>query len=241
MSTRTSSTATTPAARTTTTDDPTLAPLVRRWLIEAADRIIAAAPELTELDARIGDGDHGINLARGMSLVRDAARDAAAGESGGDLLRRAGRLLVSSVGGASGPLYGTLLLEVGEGLAAAPSVASIGPALVGGASAVGRRGRSTVGQKTMLDTLVPAAEALARVVARGDLAAAVARAVEAAREGCESTRPMVAQRGRASYLGERAIGHLDPGAVSSRLIIEALATAVGSAQPTASTSTGPSR
>lgn len=200
--------------------------------------MIELAPELTELDARIGDGDHGINLARGMTLVRDAMADATDGDVGGELLRRSGRLLVSSVGGASGPLYGTLFLETGEGVGSSDDLGALGPALVRGAAAVGRRGRSSVGQKTMLDTLVPAAEALA---SGGDPGAAVGRAIEAARIGCESTRDMVAQRGRASYLGERAVGHLDPGAVSSRLLIEALGVAAGQDQLPASTTSAPSR
>lgn len=231
---------TTPAARITTTADEALGSFVRAWLRAAADRIIAAAPELTELDARIGDGDHGINLARGMTLVREAAADAPAAVSGADLLRRAGRLLVSSVGGASGPLYGTLLMETGEGLESG-RLDAFGAALLRGTAAVGRRGRSTVGQKTMLDTVVPSAEAL---LAGGGVPAAVPAAVEAARRGCESTRRMIAQRGRASYLGERAVGHLDPGAVSSRLLIEALAAALAALAPhqaPASTSIEPSR
>jgi dihydroxyacetone kinase-like protein len=217
---------------------------VRRWLLEAADRIVEAGPELTELDARIGDGDHGINLARGMALVRAAVAGAAPDEAAGDLLRRCGRLLISSVGGASGPLYGTLLLELGDALGPDARVASIGPALVSAGAAVGRRGRSSVGQKTMLDTLVPAADALAAGLSGGSRQPAFASAAEAARAGCESTRPLVAQRGRASYLGERAVGHLDPGAVSSRILIEALAAAAAEGtddQLPASTSTGPRR
>lgn len=191
----------------------------------------SAADELTALDARIGDGDHGINLARGMGLVLlvlDAAGPAAEAD---ELLRRAGRQLISSVGGASGPLYGTLLLETAEGLGHGSGAgASLGEALRRGVDGVARRGRSTVGQKTMLDTLVPAAEALARALEEGStLADAAARASRAASAGCESTRPLVAQRGRASYLGERAIGHLDPGAVSSRIVIEALAAAAADA------------
>lgn len=192
--------------------------------------------ELTELDARIGDGDHGINLARGMTLVRQAMAGAGHADGGADLLRRSGRVLVSTVGGASGPLYGTLLMETGEGLAGGRP-GELGSALVRGTIAVGRRGRSMVGQKTMLDTLVPAAQALAA----GAMPAGVPAAVEAARIGCESTRAMIAQRGRASYLGERAVGHLDPGAVSSRLLIEALAAALATDQAPAPTSTAPSR
>ena len=233
---------TSPAARTTSTTEPSLAPVVRRWLAESADRIVAAAPELTELDARIGDGDHGINLARGMTIIRAALADASDEEPAGQLLRRCGRLLVSSVGGASGPLYGTLLLDTGDSLGDAAGVECIGKALRDGVAGVGRRGRSTVGQKTMLDTLVPAAAALAAGLdAAEGMAVAVARAVDAARAGCESTRPMVAQRGRASYLGERAVGHLDPGAVSSLLLVEALVPATALGQPPASTPTDPSR
>jgi phosphoenolpyruvate---glycerone phosphotransferase subunit DhaL len=228
--------ATTRAGRITTTDDA-LGRFVRRWLDAAAERIVSMAPELTELDARIGDGDHGINLARGMSLIRQAMADAPAADSGADLLRRSGRVLVSSVGGASGPLYGTLLMETGEGLTGGSGLDELGAALVRGTMAVGRRGRSTTGQKTMLDTLVPAAAALAA----GGMPDAVAVAVEAARTGCESTRTMIAQRGRASYLGERAVGHLDPGAVSSRLLIEALGSALAADQVPASTSAAPSR
>jgi dihydroxyacetone kinase-like protein len=173
-----------------------------------------------------------------MSLVRGALVDGPAVEPAAELLCRSGRLLISSVGGASGPLYGTLFLETGQALGNGDRLEALGSALVRGVGGVGRRGRSTVGQKTMLDTLVPAAEALA---AGGEPRRAVERAIEAARIGCESTREMVAQRGRASYLGERAVGHLDPGAVSSRLVIEALAVAVTDGQPPAAASIPPRR
>lgn len=159
----------------------------------------------------------------------------------GDLLRLAGRLLVSSVGGAAGPLYGTLLLDAGTAFAAgeADHDLLLAEALTSGVAGVGRRGRSTVGQKTMLDTLVPAAAALDEALRAGNtLSEAATVAAGAAAVGCESTRRMVAQRGRASYLGERAVGHLDPGAVSSRMLIEALAAA---AQPADWTPTGASR
>jgi dihydroxyacetone kinase-like protein len=206
--------------------------------VVGAHRIIEHAPRLTELDARIGDGDHGINLARGMTLVRDAMTVADDEEDAPELLRQAGRMLISSVGGASGPLYGTLLLESGEALTAAAGIRALGVALERGVAGVGRRGRSIVGQKTMLDTLVPAAAALA---GDGEPMAAVSRAIHAARAGCESTRDMIAQRGRASYLGERSVGHLDPGAVSSLLLVEALGVAAGLDQPPASSSSAPSR
>lgn len=228
-----SSTGTTPAVRITNGTDQASDELVHAWLLIGADRIIAASAELTELDARIGDGDHGINLGRGMAALRGRLLDAGVGPPA-DLLRMAGRLLISTVGGASGPLYGTLFLEAGLALADARATAlELADALTTGVAAVGRRGRSTTGQKTMLDTLVPAVDALRGELRAGrDMLVATTRAAEAAAAGCETTRLMVAQRGRASYLGERAVGHLDPGAVSSRLLIEALA--VAATQPAAS-------
>jgi dihydroxyacetone kinase-like protein len=231
---------TTPAARITNATDRASDALVRAWLLIGADRIIAAASELTELDARIGDGDHGINLGRGMTAVRDRVL-AADPAPAADLLRAAGRLLISTVGGASGPLYGTLLLDTGQALSDAhASPLDLADALVTGVDGVGRRGRSTTGQKTMLDTLVPATGVLGAELRAGrSLTDATARAAEAGAAGCEATREMVAQRGRASYLGERAVGHLDPGAVSSRLLIDALAEAA--AQLPASTPTDASR
>jgi dihydroxyacetone kinase-like protein len=207
--------------------DP-LAGLVRGWLRRAARDLTAAAVELTELDARIGDGDHGINLRRGMEAM-SAELDAAESDApAADLLRRSGRRIISVVGGASGPLYGTLLIGMAEALSdGAVSVGELAAALEEGVAAVGRRGRSTVGQKTMLDALVPAADALASHLRSGaSPPSAGAAAVEAARAGRDSTIDMVAQRGRASYLGERARGHLDPGAASSFILIDALAAAL---------------
>lgn len=234
---------TSPRARRSTATEGDWGELIRAWLILGAERVVEAAPELTELDARIGDGDHGINLSRGMSVVRDRLlADTIRGEPAGELLRLAGRSLISSVGGASGPLYGTLYLETGEALldATATEALVLADALVSGVAGVARRGRSTVGQKTMLDTLVPAVDRLRLEVVRGrDLSTASARAAGAAADGCASTRDMLAQRGRASYLGERAVGHLDPGAVSSRLLIEALA--VTAAQLPAGATTSVSR
>jgi len=234
-------TATSRVGRTTIPPDAPISRAVRGWLLEAAARIIEAAPQLTELDARIGDGDHGINLGRGMGIVRDALAAPDASDNPATMLRTSGRLLISSVGGASGPLYGTLFLDAAEELGSSVDAAALARAVRRGAAGVGRRGRSTVGQKTMLDTLVPAGEALGAAIDAGlGLSAATERAVEAARIGRDSTREMVAQRGRASYLGERAVGHLDPGAVSSCLLIEALHAAVratADGQPPASTVT----
>lgn len=230
----TSSLATLPAGRIDIPTDFPLGPLVRDWLCLAADRIERAAPELTELDAQIGDGDHGINMSRGMALVRSAI-EAATDDTAAALLGLSGRLLVSSVGGASGPLYGTLLLEAGDGVeGSADPATALGVGLERGIAGVGRRGRSTIGQKTMLDTLVPASAAWLSAVAGGnDLVQVAGLAAAAARSGCERTREMVAQRGRASYLGERAVGHLDPGAVSSLILIQALADAVRDHRPAA--------
>jgi phosphoenolpyruvate---glycerone phosphotransferase subunit DhaL len=235
----TSSTATSPGGRSAT--DALLRPLVRAWLLLAAEGIVADAPRLTELDARIGDGDHGINLGRGMDRLRTSLAEVPH-ESAAGMLRATGRLLVATVGGASGPLYGTLFLEVADGMAdeADPRVA-LAAGLTRGVEGVGRRGRSTVGQKTMLDSLAPAAAAFARAVDGGaSIEHAAGEAADAARAGCERTREMVAQRGRASYLGERAVGHVDPGAASSVLLIEALHAAAVD-QPPASASTAARR
>lgn len=225
---RSSISATSPAARTATPTDPSLEAIVRAWLLAWVERIADAAEELTALDARIGDGDHGINMSRGAAQVR-AMLDETPAADAAELLRLSGRRIISSVGGAAGPLYGTLLLDAAAALdpaaAAADALAAI---LASGAAGVGRRGRSTTGQKTMLDTLVPAGDAFAGCLASGgDLRTAAFAAIAAARTGCEATRPMIAQRGRASYLGVRAVGHLDPGAVSARLLIEALGEALG--------------
>lgn len=178
-----------------------------------------------------------------MALVAAALDDHE--EASPIVLVTAGRTLISSVGGASGPLYGTLFLEMGAALRDGPDGAlAFAAAFERGVAAVGRRGRSTVGQKTMLDTLVPASATLrARLADGASWEEAVRAAAAEAATGCEATRPMVAQRGRASYLGERAIGHLDPGAVSSRILVEAMVevSAAYDDQGSAATSSGTSR
>jgi dihydroxyacetone kinase-like protein len=216
--------------------------VVRRWLRIAADDLIAAGAELTELDARIGDGDHGINLRRGMEAITALLDDSDAGTRSADLLRLAGRRLISVVGGASGPLYGTLLIAAADALGDEPAdAADLARALESGVAAVGRRGRSQVGQKTMLDALVPATAAMASALRSGSSPADAGRAAaEAARAGRDATRDMIAQRGRASYLGERARGHLDPGASSSAILVDALRAALVD-QPATSASAGASR
>ncbi|MEU6947692.1 dihydroxyacetone kinase subunit DhaL [Streptomyces sp. NPDC046316] len=187
----------------------------RRWLTSAAAVVDREAERLTELDSAIGDADHGANLKRGFAAVADALEKEPP-ETPGAVLVTAGRQLISTVGGASGPLYGTLLRRTGKALGDAPSVTreDLAAALAAGVAAVGQLGGAQVGDKTMLDALVPAAEAL------GDSFAA---ARDAAERGALATVPLQARKGRASYLGERSIGHQDPGATSSALLIAALA------------------
>jgi dihydroxyacetone kinase-like protein len=196
---------------------------VKRDLIDSVARaVIAHADELTRLDQAIGDGDHGVNLKRGFEqVVADA--DALAEKPWAEALRQIGMTLVMKVGGASGPLYGTLFMELGKGLGEAPDRAAIAAALDRAIVAVKARGKSDFGQKTMLDVLGPVAASLA---AGDDVAAIAARAHAAA----EATVPMLAIRGRASFLGERSIGHMDPGARSSEIIVAAIGETLAAAR-----------
>lgn len=204
--------------------------LVAGWLRLAASRIAAERVRLTELDAAIGDGDHGINLHRGFRALeaRLAAGDVGI-DAPGPLLVLAGGTITGTVGGASGALYGRALLRAGAALGARPAGSVVTPAqLVGvfwaAVDGVATLGRSRPGEKTMLDALVPAVVAFEAAGAAGvDLATAMRRAADAAEAGARVTLPLMATRGRASYLGPRSIGHLDPGAVSSALLIRALA------------------
>ncbi len=185
----------------------------RRALVKAmAEAMIAHADELTALDQAIGDGDHGLNMKRGFEAVL-ADLDAIAAKPLPDGLKAIGTTLVMKVGGASGPLYGTLALALGKTLPADPTRADLAAALGSAIDAVKARGKSDLGQKTMLDVLAPVAVALTEgsdPVAAADAAA-------------EATIPMKAIRGRASFLGDRSIGHMDPGARSSALLVAALA------------------
>lgn len=188
-----------------------------RWLTEAASSVDREADRLTELDSAIGDADHGGNMRRGFLAVRDALGTEAPGTPGA-VLMLAGRTLVSTVGGASGPLYGTLLRRTGKALGDAERVSGkeLADALRTGVEAVAQLGGAAAGDKTMLDALLPAVDAFTQ---NGDPAAASA----AAERGAEETVPLQARKGRASYLGERSIGHQDPGATSSALLLAALA------------------
>ncbi|MBM9623171.1 dihydroxyacetone kinase subunit DhaL [Streptomyces zhihengii] len=192
----------------------------RRWLALAAAAVDREADRLTELDSAIGDADHGSNLRRGFASV-SAALDAEPPATPGAVLVLAGRQLISSVGGASGPLYGTLLRRTGKELGDATEVAPgrLAEALRAGVAAVAQLGGAAAGDKTMLDALEPAVAAL------GDTTESFAAARDAAEAGAQATVPLQARKGRASYLGERSIGHRDPGATSSALLIAALAQA----------------
>ncbi|MFC8916965.1 dihydroxyacetone kinase subunit DhaL [Streptomyces sp. NPDC047821] len=195
----------------------------RRWMTGTAAAVEREADRLTELDSAIGDADHGANLRRGFAAVVAALESEPPGTPGA-VLTLAGQRLISTVGGASGPLYGTLLRRTGKALGDAAEVAPVqlAEALRAGVAAVAQLGGAAAGDKTMLDALEPAVEALAE-----SLGASFEAAAEAANQGALATVPMRARKGRASYLGERSVGHQDPGATSSALLIAALAGAEG--------------
>ena len=190
----------------------------RKLLFETvAQRVIACADELTDLDRAIGDGDHGANMRRGFEAVLAAVDDLSA-RNFGESLKGVGTTLVMKVGGASGPLYGTLFLSLGKSLDDEVSREQVAEAFAAAVDAVKARGKSDVGQKTMLDVLFPVLEVLRE---GGDHLPL--RLKETARAAAEKTIPMRAIRGRASFLGERSVGHMDPGARSSALIVDAVA------------------
>ncbi|WP_369208031.1 dihydroxyacetone kinase subunit DhaL [Streptomyces sp. PU-14G] len=197
-----------------------------RWMRAAADAVDREADRLTELDSAIGDADHGGNMRRGFAAVRSEL-DEGVPATPGSVLMTAGRKLVSTVGGASGPLYGTLLRRTGKTLGDAEVVTGeeLAGALRAGIDAVAQLGGAAAGDKTMLDALWPAADALADSGGK-DLRAAR----KAAEQGAKETVPLQARKGRASYLGERSIGHQDPGAASAALLMAALAAAGGEAE-----------
>ena len=181
---------------------------------------------LTRLDAALGDGDHGDNLVIGFRAVESMLVDLPAETVPGELLMAVGHRLVAAVGGASGPLYGTAFLEAGAAAGSAPTIPPehVGPMLVAAADGLARRGRCAVGDKTILDALRPAADALSDGANIGAaLPQRMAEAVQAAARGMRSTRGLVARRGLALRLGPRSIGHLDPGAVSCVLLLKAIA------------------
>ncbi|MFF5789266.1 dihydroxyacetone kinase subunit DhaL [Streptomyces sp. NPDC012693] len=185
-----------------------------RWLAAVAGAVDREADRLTELDSAIGDADHGANLKRGFAAVTETLAEEPQATPGA-VLTAAGRQLISTVGGASGPLYGTLLRRTGKTLGDDERVtrARLAEALGAGVTAVSQLGGAQVGDKTMLDALVPAVEGLRESFGAGRAAA---------QEGALATVPLRARKGRASYLGERSVGHQDPGATSSALLFAAL-------------------
>ncbi len=201
------------------------------WIRAFAEEISAHKEELTALDSAIGDADHGINMDRGMQAVV-AKIDGAPAADIGALLKSVGMTLVSSVGGAGGPLYGTLFMQLGLTTAGETEMtledwtAALRVAVQG----VQARGKAVAQDKTMIDALLPAADALDAAVADGaPFTQGLRRSADAAREGMLATIPLVARKGRASYLGERSAGHQDPGATSSTLLLETAARTWGDA------------
>ncbi len=204
------------------------------WVRQSADVISDHRVELIDLDRAIGDGDHGENMDRGFRAVMPKLDDLPAGSTPGDVLKLVATTLISTVGGAAGPLYGTAYLRaaVAAGSAASLDGPAVAAVLAAARDGIVARGKAEVGDKTMVDAWTPAVEAAEKVASNsGDAAAVLAAAADAARAGSDATIPLVARKGRASYLGERSAGHRDPGAQSTALLLQAAA-------DTASTSAG---
>jgi dihydroxyacetone kinase-like protein len=202
---------------------------VLRWLRDAARVFAAHKDELTALDSAIGDGDHGANMARGFTAV-DAKLDSLKDKDLGTVFKTVAMTLISTVGGASGPLYGTFFLKAAEKAAGKNALEpqELFDVFRHGLDGLMARGKAVVGEKTMVDALVPAIEAL-QPREHDTLSTALDRAVAAARRGAESAVPLVAKKGRASYLGERSANHPDPGCASAVLLLESLREAARSA------------
>lgn len=196
---------------------------VIQWLKNCAQAISAERDFLVELDAAIGDADHGVNMERGFNAVLSKIPELT-GEDIGTILKTVGMTLVSTVGGASGPLYGTFFLQAGMKLTGKKelSLADWVSALEAAVQGVVMRGKAQAGDKTMLDALLPALTALQKAQSENlPIGEALEKATSAAEDGMHATIPLQARKGRASYLGERSIGHQDPGATSAFLILKA--------------------
>jgi dihydroxyacetone kinase-like protein len=195
------------------------------WLERFDEQVVEQSERLTQLDSAIGDADHGTNLARGTAAVRMRLTEARP-DHAGDVLKSCGMTLVSTVGGASGSLYGTLFLEMAKhvGTASELDAAVFADAFRAGVAGVVARGRAEPGDKTMIDALQPSAEVLSSAASDGvSLAESLRLAAAAAATGRDATLPLVARKGRASYLGDRSADHLDPGATSAAILVQALA------------------
>ncbi|WP_321339080.1 dihydroxyacetone kinase subunit DhaL [Breoghania sp.] len=199
--------------------------IVRNWICKTAEVMAENRAYLTELDSAIGDADHGNNMDRGYKAVIEKLPD---GDDVGALLKAVSMALISKVGGAAGPLYGTMFLQASKPLMGKSEIGfdELAQFFDDAVAGVKMRGKADVGMKTMLDALVPAAEAFR---AAGSVSDGLEAAVVAAEKGMKDTIPMIATKGRASYLGERSRDHQDPGATSSYLIIKALRDAASEA------------
>jgi dihydroxyacetone kinase-like protein len=195
---------------------------MRSWILTTADVIEKNSVLLSDLDAAIGDGDHGANMTRGFSAVAKKLNGSSPADIGA-LFKTVGMTLLSTVGGASGPLYGGFFLELGKQSAGKQELdaAALVSILEAGLGDIKRRGKAELGDKTMVDALTPAVEAMK--TAGSDITVATRLAATTAREAAVNTTPLLARKGRASYLGERSIGHQDPGATSTALLLESLA------------------
>ncbi len=200
---------------------------LRRFLELFADRIRDRKEELTQLDSAIGDADHGINMDRGFTAVRAKVADLDADADLGTVAKTVGMTLISTVGGASGPLYGTFFLRLSTtfGERAEVEAADLGAALRAGLEGLVQRGKAQLDDKTMIDAISPAVDAYDAAAGDG-IGPALAAAADAAAAGRDRVTPLVARKGRASYLGERSANHQDPGATSSTILLEALRDAV---------------
>jgi phosphoenolpyruvate---glycerone phosphotransferase subunit DhaL len=191
------------------------------WMQRFAEEMAEHRQELVRLDTAIGDGDHGTNMNRGMQKALEKLQASQPADPGA-VLKTAAMALVSSVGGAAGPLYGTLLLQIGTAMAGQAEVDQAGfvAAWRAGLAGVKARGKAELGDKTMIDALTPAIDAMEQAP---DLTAGLTAAVDAAQQGMNATTPLVARKGRASYLGERSAGHQDPGATSTYYLFKSAA------------------
>lgn len=205
---------------------------LKQALLHASRQVQAAREQLCDLDAALGDGDHGISMARSFAAVEEAL-EATDLDDPADLLDLVGNTVLNAVGGAMGPLFGSAFLSSGTALRAAdpslPGAQKASVAIRAAAAAIQRRGRAAVGDKTMVDAIVPAADASEAAAKDPEAtpASVLRAAAEAARDGAERTKDLVARIGRASRLGERTLGHQDPGATSITLVLESLASSAG--------------
>jgi phosphoenolpyruvate---glycerone phosphotransferase subunit DhaL len=202
---------------------------VRAWIEDYATAISEHRAELVQLDTAIGDGDHGTNMDRGMRAALEQIAKVGDDDVGA-LLKSVGMALISKVGGAAGPLYGTLFMRMATAAAGKPELdlGEWAEAVAAGVAGVQQRGKAQAGDKTMIDALLPAVDALRDAQSEGaELADALRRSADAARDGMRATVPMQARKGRASYLGPRSVDHQDPGATSSELLLRTAAERFG--------------